>query len=86
MISMPEGYKGIYLLVDHMTMDAQSLIVFMKDIIEIYCHLKYEGIPYPREMASYIEQIEKDLTYELGNKAKERDEKFFKELIHISVE
>ncbi|MDU3721970.1 MAG: condensation domain-containing protein [Clostridium celatum] len=81
MISMPEGYKGIYLLVDHMTMDAQSLIVFMKDIIEIYCHLKYEGIPYPREMASYIEQIEKDLTYELGNKAKERDEKFFKELI-----
>ncbi|MFQ7310358.1 condensation domain-containing protein [Sellimonas sp.] len=84
MIHMPDGFNGIYLLVDHMTMDAQSLICFMKDIIEIYCNAKYEGVPYPKDMTSYIEQLEKDLAYEAGCKAKERDEAFFKGLIEHS--
>ena len=35
MIRTPDGYNGLYLLVDHLTMDAQSLICFMKDIIEL---------------------------------------------------
>ena len=43
MIRMPDGYNGIYLLVDHLTMDAQSLICFMKDIIELYCNANYES-------------------------------------------
>lgn len=84
MIQMPDGYNGIYLLVDHLTMDAQSLICFMKDIIEIYCSTKYEGVPYPKEMASYIEQLKKDLAYEAGSKAKARDEEFFHKLIESS--
>ena len=42
MIITPDNYKGIYLLVDHMTMDAQSLIVFLRDIIEIYCYNNLE--------------------------------------------
>lgn len=84
MIQMPDGFKGLYLLVDHMTMDAQSLICFLKDVIEIYCSTKYEGVPYPKEMASYIEQLEKDLAYEAGCKAKTRDEEFFHKLIESS--
>lgn len=40
MIQMPDGYNGVYLLVDHLTMDAQSIICFLKDIIELYCHAK----------------------------------------------
>ena len=78
MIKTPDGYNGIYLLVDHMTMDAQSLICFMKDIIEIYCNTMYEGVEYPKEMSSYIEQLQKDLAYEAGCKAKERDEEWRK--------
>lgn len=81
MIQMPDGYNGIYFLADHMTMDAQSLICFMKDIIELYCSTKYEGVEYPKDMASYIEQLEKDLAYEAGSKAKQRDEEFFRNLI-----
>ena len=81
MIQMPDGYNGIYFLADHMTMDAQSLICFMKDIIELYCSTKYEGVAYPKDMTSYIEQLQKDLAYEAGCKAKERDEAFFKNLI-----
>ena len=40
MIHMPDGYNGLYLLLDHRTMDAQSLICFVKDVIEIYCSAK----------------------------------------------
>lgn len=84
MIKTSDGFSGIYLLVDHLTMDAQSLICFMKDIIEIYCNAKYEGVDYPKEMASYIEQLQKDLAYEAGSKAKEKDIKFFEKLIERS--
>ncbi|MBS6398031.1 MAG: peptide synthetase [Clostridiales bacterium] len=84
MIKMPDGYQGTYLLVDHMTMDAQSLICFLKDIIELYCNAMYEGVPYPKDMASYIEQLQKDLAYEAGSKAKARDEEYFRNLIEAS--
>ena len=83
-IITPDNYKGIYLLVDHMTMDAQSLIVFLRDIIEIYCYKRYEGIEYPKEMYSYIKQIEKDLEYESGSKAQYKDREYFKKLIEES--
>lgn len=84
MIITPDGFQGIYLLVDHMTMDAQSLILFLKDIIEIYAHKKYEGFDYPKEMSSYLGQLEKDLAYEAGSKAWKRDKEFFENLISSS--
>jgi len=86
MIKTSDGFNGLYLLIDHMTADAQSLIGFLKDVIELYCHTKFENVPYPKEMASYIEQLQKDLEYEAGSKAKERDEKFFQDLIDNSTE
>lgn len=84
MIITPDGFQGIYLLVDHMTMDAQSLILFLKDIIELYCNMKYEGIEYPKEMSSYINQLEKDLAYEAGSKAQQKDIEFFEKMISSS--
>lgn len=84
MIITPDGFQGIYLLVDHMTMDAQSLILFLKDVIEIYCHKKYEGVEYPKQMSSYIEQLKKDLAYEAGSKSQKRDIAFFESMISES--
>ncbi len=84
MIRTPDGFQGVYLLVDHMTMDAQSLICFLRDVIELYCSTMFEGVPYPKEMASYVEQLQKDLAYEAGCRAKDRDEAFFKKLIDES--
>ena len=81
MIKMPDGFNGIYFLGHHMVVDAQSLICFLKDIIELYCHEKYEGVPYPKDMASYIEQLEKDLAYEAGSRAQARDIAFFEKEI-----
>lgn len=84
MIKTSDGYNGVYFLADHRTMDAQSLICFLKDIIELYCNTMYEGVPYPKDMASYIEQLQKDLAYEAGCKAKDRDTAFFHKIIEES--
>ncbi|MCF2642380.1 peptide synthetase [Roseburia hominis] len=84
MIKTPDGNQGIYLLADHFTLDAQSLICFLRDVIELYCNVKFEGIDYPKEMRSYIEQLEKDLAYEAGSKAQVRDREFFHKLIEQS--
>ena len=84
MIKTPDGNQGVYLLADHLTLDAQSLICFLRDIIEIYCSTMYEGVEYPSEMRSYIEQLEKDLAYEAGSKAQQRDREYFYKLIEQS--
>lgn len=84
MIKTPDGFNGIYLLADHRMMDAQSLICFLRDVIELYCYRMYDDVAYPKDMSSYIEQIEKDLAYEAGSKAQARDEAFFHKLIEES--
>lgn len=84
MIKMPDGFNGVYFLGHHMIVDAQSLICFLKDIIELYCNAKYEGVPYPKDMCSYIEQIQKDLAYEAGSKAQQRDIAYFQKEIETS--
>lgn len=76
MIKLPDGYSGIYLKVDHMTMDSSSLIAFDKDVLEIYCHLCY-GTDMPKPMMSYIKALEKDLAYEAGSAAYKRDEEYW---------
>lgn len=84
MIHTPDGFNGVYLLADHRTLDAQSLICFLRDIIEIYSSRMYEDVSFPKEMASYVEQLKKDLAYEAGCKAKDRDEAFFHKIIESS--
>ena len=80
-IKLPDGYQGVFFMGDHRLVDAQSLIAFLKDIIEIYCNAKYEGVPYPSDLSSYIEQLKKDLEYEAGSKAQQRDREYFYKLI-----
>ena len=84
MIQMPDNFHGIYIKVNHLIMDAQSLIVFMKDIIELYCSEIYDNVPIPKEMSSYIKQLEKDLEYEAGTNASQKDREFFEKLISSS--
>ncbi len=83
MIKLPDGFNGIYIKVDHMTMDSSSIISFDKDVLEIYCSKRY-GIKYPKPLQSYIKALEKDLAYEAGSKAFERDHTFWMEEIQSS--
>lgn len=83
MISLPKGYRGVYLNVDHMTMDSSSIIGFMSDLIAIYCSYKFDA-PFPAAPASYLAQVEKDLAYEAGSPAQARDAAFWAEEIRAS--
>ncbi len=83
-IKTPDGFEGMFIAGDHRFLDAQSLIGFMKDVIELYCSANFEGIPYPSDMCSYTEQVEKDLAYEAGSKAQARDREYFRKLIEES--
>lgn len=76
MVKLPGGYSGIYLKVDHMTMDSASIIGFNKAVLENYCHMKYD-YPEPAPLKPYIPQLLKDLEYEAGSEAKKRDEEFW---------
>lgn len=83
-VKMPDGYNGLYLVGDHRFLDAQSLIGFIKDVIELYCNAKFEGVAYPAPVRSYLEQLEKDYAYENGSKAQARDREYFYKLIEES--
>lgn len=83
MVTMPDGYNGIYINADHMTMDSYSIITFFKDIIEIYCSMAYD-YPFPKPMESYEKALEKDLAYMQGNKAMLRDKEYWKSYIKES--
>lgn len=80
LVTMPDGYKGMYMNVDHMTMDSYSIIIFMKDIVELYCNMKYD-FPFPKPMTSYIETLKKDLEYEDNSPEMQRDEAFWQEFL-----
>lgn len=80
MIKLPDGYSGIYLKVDHMTMDSSSIIGFNKAVLEIYCSYKY-GTEMPSPMMPYIKQLEKDLAYEANSPARQKDEEYWKNAI-----
>lgn len=82
-IKLPDGYQGVFFMGDHRLLDAQSLIAFLSDVIQIYCNAKYEGIDYPADLSSYIRQVEKDLAYEAGSRA-QTDREYFYRLIETS--
>lgn len=77
MIKLPNGFNGLYMKVDHMTMDSSSVILFYRDVLELYCHKKYD-YQMPKPMQSYIAQLEKDLEYENNSKALQHDEEYWK--------
>lgn len=81
MIKFPGGYNGMYLKVDHMTMDSSSLIEFNKRVLEIYCAKVY-NTPYPKPLQSYIKALVHDLEYEKkDNPAHIADEEYWKGVI-----
>lgn len=76
MIKLPDGYNGLYLKADHMTMDSSSIIGFNKAVLEIYCALRY-GTEMPSPLQPYLKQLEKDLEYEADSPAKKRDREYW---------
>ncbi len=86
MIQLSDGYNGLYMNVQHMTMDSSSLFVFLQDIIEIYCAKMYpDQVKFPNAMKSYIECLKKDLQYP-NSKAYEKDFKYWQNVLYNESE
>jgi len=84
MIQMPDGYNGIYLNVHHMIMDSSSLVLLLRDILEIYCAKMYpEQVKFPEPMQSYIKCLEKDLKYPTS-KTQEKDREYWDKVLNQS--
>ncbi|MDE5764858.1 MAG: peptide synthetase [Ruminococcus sp.] len=83
MVKLPDGYNGIYSKMDHMTMDSSSIITFYTDVLQIYCAKRY-GTEFPKPMQSYIKCLKKDLAYEENSPARQKDEKFWQDIVSAS--
>lgn len=62
LVKLADEYKGIFMKIQHLAMDAYSLKIFINDILEIYLH-KTKGTAYPKPMRPYIPVLLKELEY-----------------------
>lgn len=80
MVSLPKGWNGVYLCIDHRIMDSLGLIFMMNDTFGLYCHYLY-GTAAPAMPASYEEVLKSDLRQEQDGKRLEKDLAFWKQLV-----
>ena len=77
-----DGRQGVYINVNHLTMDAAAVFVFFGDLFAVYDALA-EGTEMPKPLSSFKDVIKKELDYinneEKVNKDKEFYTNFFKE-------
>ena len=76
MISLPDGYNGLFISIDHRLADSSAVIVMINDIMELYCHYQF-GSEYPAPLPSYVDALEKDLKRMDNQKLVERDSAFW---------
>ena len=80
MVSLPDGYHGIYFRIDHRLIDSCGVIVMVNDIMELYCHYLF-GTPYPEEMYSYTEMVKRDLEKAADEKRMAKDRKYWQDTL-----
>lgn len=80
MISLPGGYNGLYIKIDHRLMDSCGAIVMVNDIMELYCHYKF-GTPYPEDMASFTDMVERDLKKSTDEKRVSKDRMYWQNVL-----
>lgn len=62
-VSMPEGYQGIYLCIDHRTLDGCGIMILVKDILGMYLHASGSA-PAPLHPQSYEKALILDMKRE----------------------
>ncbi|MDO4380123.1 MAG: condensation domain-containing protein [Clostridia bacterium] len=84
LMKLAEGYNGIFMKLNHLAMDAFSVKVFLRDIMEIYLH-KLKGTPYPKPMRPYEKALLGELAY-LKSEQYEIDKKYWEESLSKASE
>lgn len=80
MVSLPEGYNGLFMRIDHRLIDSCGVIVMVNDIMELYCHYQF-GTPYPEDMYSYTDMVQKDLKKSTDEKRRAKDSAFWEKVL-----
>ena len=76
MVDLPEGYRGMFIHMDHRLIDSSGYAVMVKDIFRLYMHYQF-GSDYPRDLADYETVLQKDLARAADPKRKEKDRRFW---------
>ncbi|HCW73930.1 MAG TPA: hypothetical protein DHM90_09180, partial [Clostridiaceae bacterium] len=61
-VKTPEGYGGIFSVINHLIMDSWAISMFYKDCMEIYSAMK-NGSPMPKEVKPYEKVLKKEVMY-----------------------
>lgn len=80
MVSLPEGYNGLFFRIDHRLIDSCGVIIMVNDIMELYCHFLFQS-PYPEALSSYQDMVKRDLEKAADEKRIARDYKFWDETL-----
>ncbi|MDD6011836.1 MAG: condensation domain-containing protein [Oscillospiraceae bacterium] len=84
LVKLAGGYNGIFFKLQHLAMDAYSVKVFLKDIMEIYLS-KTQGKPYPKPMRPYFPEAAKELAY-INSPKHEADRKYWFDSLATTTE
>lgn len=80
MVKLPDGYQGMYVLIDHRLIDSCGIIAMVNDIMGLYCQYQFDA-PAPTPFMDYKEAIKKDFERQADEKRVAKDEAFWKEFI-----
>ncbi|MBP3205981.1 MAG: peptide synthetase [Lachnospiraceae bacterium] len=79
LVKLPENYNGIYMKVNHLTMDSTAIMHFCSYVLQLYCSRLYENVEAPALPRSYLAQLNLDLKYEQDSPAMLRDQEYWRE-------
>lgn len=61
-LKTPEGYGGLFSVINHLIMDSFAISMFYRDCIKIYYALKDQA-PFPKAVTPYEEVLKKEVLY-----------------------
>lgn len=61
-LTTPEGYGGIFSVINHLIMDSWAISMFYKDCIEIYYAMK-NNTSFPKDVKPYEDMLKKEIMY-----------------------
>lgn len=76
LVSLPDGFKGFFLHMDHRLIDSSGLISVVGDILSLYSHYAL-GTPLPDEPVDFKKVLLRDLEKQENPKRLEKDSRFW---------
>lgn len=82
MVRLPDYYTGLYMKVNHLTLDSSGITSFYSYVLQLYCFKKFEDTPAPKPPMSYLKQLQIDLDYENDSEKLKKDREYWHEQLN----